>query len=222
MEEKIFDQWLRDTQAGIYEIQEANLQKKCLTIKEINTGKTYEITDMLGSKSGLKGDIFFGRFQQVFSKYYLSGVLQTISRPNFSEFRDYLNKKHRWARIKNPLLSYEKFMNKASKIVFSFTPTIPQLFNASGDKIVICEATYSLLHPCAEEIVAWLAQDKKFLITEENYNRRAEIISAEIGYLAEEEKEGTKQEGMVVLGQFISEEGKKLLCCINKFKKPPQ
>ncbi len=208
-EQEIFDQWLENTQAGIYEIQEANPHQNYLIIKEVYTGKSYEITDVQGSKTGIRGDFFFGRVQHLFSRYYLSGVLQLISRAIFLEFKEHLLKKYRWAKLKNPLLSYEKFINKASKIVFLFNPQVPQLFNVSGEKIVVCEAKYSLLQPCAEEIVAWLAQDSKCLITEENYNSQGEIISAEIGYLADKEKIDARQEGQVVFGQWISEEGKK-------------
>ncbi len=208
-EQPIFDQWLQSTQAGIYEIQEANPQKHQLSIKEIYTEIKYEITDIEGSKSGVRGDIFFGRVQQIFSKYYLSGVLQSIPRNSLPEFKAYLLKKHRWARLKNPLLSYEKFINKASKIVFSFTPPIPELSTLSGEKITVCEATYSLLRPCAEEIVAWLAQDKRCLITEENYNSQAAIISAEIGYLADKKKPDARKDGLVVCSQWINEDGQK-------------
>ncbi|MEK6937987.1 MAG: SEC-C domain-containing protein [Nanoarchaeota archaeon] len=209
---EIIDEWINHTQAGIYEVKTTNPKEFMFIVREIFTNKEFEIFDIKGSSNILKGDVFFGRLQKIFLKYYFSGVLVSISRQWLDEFKEFVTEKYQEAKKASSNLSYEEFMNTNGKIVRNYSPPPLKILNSAGDEVNMCEATYFLNGEENEEVVDWLAKNKQFIITEEEYGKKGDIIVANFIHLAgEKEISPNAKGGLVTSGEWINEKG-------NRFK----
>lgn len=208
---EIIDEWLNHTQAGIYEVETTAPAELTFKVREIFTNKEYEILDVKGSSHAVRGDVFFGRLQTIFSKHYLSGVLSGISRHWLDEFKEFITEKYQEAKKADPQLSYERFMNTHSKIVQDYSPPPLKIISPAGDEVKVCEATYSLSEIENEEVVGWLAKNKQFVLTEEEYGREGDVTTAYFIHLQSEKEISSIGGGIVTSQEWNDEEG-------NRFK----
>ncbi len=208
---EIMDEWLNHTQAGIYEVETTAPKEITFRVREIFTNKEYEILDIKGSSHAVRGDVFWGRLQTIFSKHYFSGTLSGISRQWLDEFKEFITGKYQEAKKNSPNLSYEEFMNTNSKLVHDYSPPPLRIFSPAGDEVKVCEATYSLSGVENEEVVDWLAKNKQFVLTEEEFGREGNITNAHFIHLQTKQKVSSIGGGVVTSQEWSDEEG-------NRFK----
>lgn len=207
LELEIIDEWLNNTRAGLYEVREIDQKRYTILLKEIVTGKEYRILDVKGSVNAVKGDIMLGRVQRIFSAHYLSGVVRSIPRRLLVQFRKFVDEQFESEKKATPGLDYEEFMNTRSEALFNFVPPPPVLLTSSGEEISFCESTYSVEPEYAKEIVEWFAaDDKRFLITEEEYGSGGMLECAEIGCI-QGQKKYLKKGGLRVSSRWMGGDG---------------
>ncbi len=208
LELEIIDEWLNNTQTGFYEVEEINKKEYTTILKEIATGKVYRILDVKGSAHAVRGDILLGRVQRIFSAYYLSGAMRSIPRMVSGQFKKFVDERFENEKKADPGLGYEEFMNTRSEALFNFVPPPPIILSSSGEELRFCESTYSIHPEDGKEIVDWFAaDDKRFLITEEEYGSGGMLECAEIGCIQGQEK-SSKKGGLMMSSHWMGREGK--------------
>lgn len=208
----IIDEWIKNTQAGIFEVEKISKENWKLMLKEVFTQKSYEITDKKASEFFIKNDVLFARVQKIFSNFYMSGA--GINYPRFFAFDDlkeFIMQEYSIEKQKNPNLSYERFMNLNSRILNGFKPKEPNFITADGDEIKFCEAVYSVDLSHIEEILDWFDLHKDFIITDEEYSRK-KFKSANIAFIGKNKEnvgESSERE-LVIFCDYIGEFGNKI------------
>ncbi|MBI4451006.1 SEC-C domain-containing protein [Candidatus Woesearchaeota archaeon] len=202
---RIIDEMIANTHAGILEVQQIVSERHAIVAKDIFTAKEYEITDIRGCAALLKGDVFYGRVQTLFSHHYLSGAAKTYPRMILGQFKSFLNEQLELQRKTNPQISYEDFMDTSGHIINRFEPKPPKIFAATGEEAVFCEAVYALNPQNARRIVDWFAGNDEFVVADHEYGRNGELKLASIGRICREEPQST--DGVVSRAHWESPSG---------------
>lgn len=207
----IIDEWIRNTQAGLFEIDGIEKDSWKLTLREIFTGEKYEITDRKASESAVKHDILFTRVQKIFSNYYMSGAAMNYPRFNLlEELKSFVMRKFEVERRLKEGMTYKEFMNSCSRLLNKFEPEDPKFFTSSGEEVKMCEAVYSADTTFIEKILDWFDEQEDFIITDEKYKSRV-FQSANIAYITNKNNEGklTSGKGNILFCDYIDEYGNK-------------
>lgn len=207
----IIDEWIENTQAGLFEIESIEKDKWKLTLMEIFTGEKYEITDRKASESAIKHDILFARVQRVFSNCYMSGAAMNYPRFNLlEELKSFVMRKFEVERRLKEDLTYKEFMNSCSRMLNEFEPEALKFFTSSGEEVKMCEAVYSVNTNFIEEVLDWFDEQGDFIITDEKYKSRM-FQSANIAYITNKNNEGklTSGKGNILFCDYIDGHGNK-------------
>ncbi len=207
----IIDEWVNNTQAGLFEIEDIKKNSWKLTLSEIFTGEKYEITDRKASEFAIKHDILFARVQKIFSNYYMSGAAITYPRFNLlEELKSFVMHKFEVEKRLKEGMTYKEFINSCSRLLNEFKPEAPKFFTSSGEEVKICEAVYSLNTNSIEEILDWFDEQEDFIITDEKYKSRV-FQSANIAYITNKNIEGKLASGIgnILFCDYIDDYGNK-------------
>jgi len=181
----ILREWNNNTQTGIFEVVNSNDKEWSVYIKDIFSGKEYNIKDRMASMQLIKRDVFYGRVQKIFGNYYLAGVAERYPRLILDQLKDYLDFHYERARDKTGE-SYESFINTHGDVILKFEPNSPKFVSSSGDEIKLCEQVYTILGRKHEEIIDWINKNSDlFIIT--NVDEKKGKFSASITIKANSE-----------------------------------
>ena len=208
----IVDEWIKNTQAGIFEVEKISKENWRLVLKEIFTQKSCEITDKKASEFFIKNDVLFARVQKIFSNFYMSGAGMNYSRFfAFDELKEFVMHEYNIEKQKNPNLTYEQFMNLNSRILNEFKPKEPSFITAGGDEIKFCDAAYSVDLSRIEKILDWFDESKDFIITDEEY-RRKKFKSANIAFVGKNKEAigESSERRLMIFCDYIDEFGNKI------------
>ena len=190
---------LKSYQAGVFEILSSDEKSWKIKLKEINTEKTYEVMDRLGSLDSAIGDILLTRIEKIFSKYYLCGFGLRIPRRSSDKLISHIKRNYELKKKENPSLSYEEFMNSNLREImkFSLNPTI--FLSSDGEELKFCEGKFKAMDE-KEDIdllMNYFFKNKDFEIIEADYKKRtAHII------LKKQQKEIDKKENAQIISSF--------------------
>lgn len=208
----IINEWINNTQSGIFEVKEIDKNNWRIILNEIFTNKKYKIKDRKASNYVIRGDILFARVQKIFDDYYVSGVVNTY--PRFyllDQIKNFINNQYELERQKNSDLSYEKFMNENSKVLNNFKPEQPKFLTPEKEDVKICEAVYLVNLDYINEILDCFEKDKRFLVTSRE-EEKGKFKLAEIAYLEPKNEKTIDNEkeigaGLIFKNYYINEKG---------------
>lgn len=208
---EIMKEWL-NTQSGIFEVQDINEEDWKISIKEVFTNKEYEIRDRKASEYVVKGDIIFGRVQNVFLNCYLSGAVSTYPRFHVADqLKKFVGEKYENEKKKKPDLTYEEFMNSNSKILNDFIPEKPRFVTESDEDIKFCEAVYSVDLNHMDKILNWFEDNEDYVVTSVDYGK--EFKSAQIVYVNKKNDNVGNNENRPkfrMMSHYINKKGEKI------------
>lgn len=213
-EKSVIGEWMNNTQAGIFEVEDTDKEQWTLKIREVFTGKCNEITDRKASENVVKGDIFFGRIQAVFSKHYLAGV--AVSYPRFfvaDQLKEFVMQNYVLKKQEDQNITYEHFMNSNNRLLNEFSPEQPHIVTEEGEKVKVCERVYTLDESCVKEVADFFKNDESFIVTAEKKGKslHADIIKRKAN---KKSWQGEKGEGkgreLVTFTDFIDRDGNKI------------
>ena len=205
----IINEWIKNTQAGIFEVTYLDKDRHKLTLKEVFTNKVYEITDVKASVNLIKLDVIFARVQKIFSNYYISGIANSYDRfMALGQLKKFVEDGYNVEKTLNPDITYEQFMNDNSKFLNNFEAEIPKILAYDGTEAKSCEALYDIDSEHIEKILDWFENDKEFIVTEIKYSKN-KFKSANISCINRRgDSIGNNEENSIrFTSHFIDEEG---------------
>lgn len=204
LELEIMSQWGEKTQMGVYEQLMVDGNNWKIQVKEAISGKTYTITERLGTKVLAKWDIVFGRISEIFGQHYYSGFSQKIPRLELRELKQFIHAQFEAAQ-KETQLTYEAFMNKKGlSLMYSFAAREHTFLNRLGENLEMCEAKYKISSG-VEGLIDWFASlPKDFKILE--VTQKSGKIKAEVTILSKDRESDKKIEKPFVLSSDVVDE----------------
>lgn len=197
---------LNNNQAGVFEILSSDEKSWKIKLKELNTGKIYEVMDRLGSLDSAVGDIILSRIEKVFSRHYLSGFGLMVPRRSSNELLSYIKDKYEIMKKKNPLLEYIDFVNLNLTEIMKFKISPVKFISSDGEELKICEGRFKYNNEEFIRLIDYYDRNKDFEITELNYEKRTAHVLLKRGNI-----KFNKEENMQIMSLFaISPEGERI------------
>jgi len=197
---------VRNSQAGVFEVLSSDEKSWKITLKEINTGKIYEVMDRLGSLDSAIGDILLTRTEKIFSKDYLCGYGLKFPRRLSNQLILFIKNKYELKKKEITSLKYEDFMNSDLKEIMLFKSSTIKFIANDGEELKICEGKFKIDKEDFGILMDYFYKSKEFEIIDTNYKKRAANI-----VFKKESARVDKEENTQMLTSFaISSDGERI------------